>query len=181
MDFGYCLSFQYAPLYIDMIQEKPIEKKKINENERMGGGQFGTLKEFRECQLQQTLAHQIKHVVDSYAGRNIRISDYLTLRTACNIMNLARSEPYGLKGCKVILKIEEENEKLTLGSLYPEEGIISTFEVTLVLHLKKSVPAKIPFLANMIKPKVFEIADQYELRKEKLYMYKSKRNSHLMS
>ena len=140
-------------------------------------GEFGTYEEFRECQMQQELANKIKDVVETSALRKIQITDGLCLRTACNIMNLAKSEPYGLKGCKVIILIDDVDDKFLLGSLYPEteEVIISTFEVTLVLHLKK--PCHVRFFGSGLRPKVLTVADQFELRKEKLYMSKTRRGS----
>ena len=139
---------------------------------------YGTFKEYQEMYLQQKLASEIKSIVEHEHDQIacfITISDYLTLRTAGDVMNLSKHEPYGLKGCKLILLIEDGNKTINLGSIFPEKGIISTFEVTLVLHLRKNPCRRIPFFN--CKPKGMEVIEQYELRKEKMYTGKQRRLS----
>ena len=122
---------------------------------------------------QQSLASEIKDIVENHP--DMKISDYLTLRTAGDVMNLSKCEPYGLKGCKLIVIIEGGVETTNLGNIYPEEGIICTFEITLVLHLKKNPCRRIPFLN--CKKNEMQVLEQYELRKEKMYTSKTRRSS----
>lgn len=119
---------------------------------------------------QQSLASEIKELVEYANGdplQNIRISDYLTLRMGGDVMNLSKCEPYGLKGCKLILIIEEDDTVTHLGNIFPEKGLISTFEITLVLHVKRNPCRKLPFLK--CQQTTSHILEQYELRKEKMY------------
>ena len=142
-------------------------------SERYNGtiGDFGPYSEYRECQQQQELANQIKDIVETSVSCKILISDSLALKTACSIMNIAKSEPYGLKGCKVIVLIDDATAKHFLGSLCPEEGVVSTFEVTLALHLRKGHRRMKVF---GWRKRALQVADQFELRKEKLYMSKKR-------
>lgn len=136
---------------------------------------YGTYKEYREMALQQSLATEIKDLVENQENYKIKISDYLTLRTAGDIINISKSEPYGLKGCKVIVLVEDFNEVIHLGCVYPEKGIMSTFEITLVLHIKKNPCRRVPFFK--FKPNEMTVLEQYELRKEKMYTAKNRRKS----
>ncbi|XP_065651572.1 uncharacterized protein LOC101239318 [Hydra vulgaris] len=139
---------------------------------------YGTFKEYQEMYMQQKLASEIKSIVEhehDEITHCITISDYLTLRTAGDVMNLSKHEPYGLKGCKLILIIEDGSKTINLGSIFPEKGIISTFEITLVLHLRKNPCRRVPFFN--CKPKGMEVIEQYELRKEKMYTAKQRRLS----
>ena len=136
---------------------------------------YGTYKEYREMALQQSLATEIKDLVENQENYKIKISDYLTLRPAGDIINISKSDPYGLKGCKVIVLVEDFNEVINLGCVYPEKGIMSTFEITLVLHIKKNPCRRVPFFK--FKPNEMTVLEQYELRKEKMYTAKNRRKS----
>ena len=138
-------------------------------------GEFGTYKDFLECQTQQDLSNQIKVVIETNSNRTLHIPDSLSLRTACDIIKLAKSEPYGLKGCDVIIKLEDVDFDFVIGKMKPEEGIISTFEVTLVLHLKR--PCHVRCFSLGLRTSVLHIAEQFELRKEKLYTTSQRRRS----
>ena len=129
--------------------------------------------EFEECMLHQKLASQIKKIVEGCTHRKIKMVDILSLKAACHITKVAKCEPYGMKGCKLIILIDDIDEKHFLGSLCPEEGIMSTFEVTLVLHLRRSSCMQMFGLRRT----VFNVAEQFEVRKEKLYMSKKRRPS----
>ena len=144
-------------------------------NEEDDDYHYGTYKEYKEMAFQQSLATEIKELVENQQNYHIKISDYLTLRTAGDIVNLSKYEPYGLKGCKVIILIEDFNETINLGCMYPEKGIISTFEITLVLHIKKNPCRRLPFFN--CKPNEMVVLEQYELRKEKMYTSKNRRKS----
>ena len=140
-------------------------------------GVFGTYKEYKEQLQQQQLANDIKNIIENYQDptRLLRISDFLSLRTAGDVLNLSRSEPYGLKGCKLILAINDGTERFNLGTLFPEKGIFSTFEITLVLHVKRNPCRRIPFLR--CRQTTMHVLQQYELQKEKMYTRKSRRSS----
>lgn len=138
-------------------------------------GVFGTYKEYKEQQQQQALAIEIKNIIESHHQSCIKISDYLTMRTAGDVMNLSKCEPYGLKGCKLIVIIQDGSEEVNLGSIYPEKGLICTFEITLVLHIKRNPCRRIPFFR--CKQMTMEVLQQYELRKEKMYTNNKSRRS----
>eukprot|EP00111_Clytia_hemisphaerica_P018597 TCONS_00054991-protein len=140
-------------------------------------GVFGTYKEYKEQMQQQQLASDIRKIIENYQEptRLLKISDFLALRTAGDVLNLSHCEPYGLKGCKLILLVNDGAEEFNLGTLYPEKGIFSTFEITLVLHLKRSPCRKLPFFR--CRQQTMHILEQYELRKEKMYTSKSRRSS----
>jgi len=140
-------------------------------------GVFGTFREYKEQLQQQALATDIKSIIDNYqdTSRILKISDFLSMRTAGDVLNLSKSEPYGLKGCKLILIVNDGADELNLGTIYPEKGIFSTFEITLVLHVKRSPCRKIPFLR--CRQATMHVLQQYELRKEKMYTSKSRRSS----
>jgi len=156
------------------FEDSYIKVSKFSEtNESDENCHYGTYKEYKEMAFQQTLASEIKELVETQQLHNIKISDYLSLRTAGDIMNLSKYEPYGLKGCKLIIMIEEHDQVINLGCVYPEKGIISTFEITLVLHLKRNPCRRLPFMN--CKPNEMVVLEQYELRKEKMYMSKNRR------
>lgn len=172
---------------IFFLSKKNKEKKKVKYNnsnrfslildnvENESNDHYGTYKEYKEMAFQQSLASEIKELVENQPQYHIRISDYLTLRTAGDIVSLSKCEPYGLKGCKVIIIIEDFDDVIPLGSVYPEKGIVSTFEITLVLHIKKNPCRRIPFIN--CKPNEMIVLEQYELRKEKMYTAKNRRST----
>merc|ERR1711962_41934 len=162
------------------IEDSYIKISKVSEDaDSEESGQYGTYKEYKEMAQQQNLASQIKELVELDACLNIRISDYLTLRTAGDVMNLSKSEPCGLKGCKLIVIIQDEHDTSPrpLGNIYPEQGLMSTFEITLVLHLKMNPCRKIPWMS--CQPNTLNVLEQYELRKKKMYKSSLKRHSSL--
>ena len=140
---------------------------------------FGTYKEYKEQMQQQQLASDIRKIIENYQDptRLLKISDFLALRTAGDVLNLSHCEPYGLKGCKLILIVNDGTEEFNLGTLYPEKGIFSTFEITLVLHLKRSPCRKLPFFR--CRQQTMHILEQYELRKEKMYGHVLETNADL--
>lgn len=144
-----------------------IETPKQESVESGENGHYGTYKEYKEMAQQQSLASEIKDLVEHDPLQNIKISDYLTLRTAGDVMNLSKCEPYGLKGCKLIVIVEDDDKVNNLGNIFPEKGLISTFEITLVLHVKRNPCRKIPFFK--CQQSTSHILEQYELRKEKMY------------
>jgi len=160
------------------IDESYIKISKFSESVEAGEcGHYGTYKEYKEMAQQQCLASEIKELVEIDTSLNIKISDYLTLRTAGDVMNLSKCEPYGLKGCKLIVIVQDVEDIRGLGNIYPEKGLISTFEITLVLHLKTNPCRKLPFLR--CQPNERHVLEQYELRKEKMYKTTLKRHSSL--
>lgn len=151
------------------LDESYIKVSRFSEDEHDGEyGFFGTYKEYKEMVLLQKIASDIKTVVEKSTDRRIQISDYLTLRTANDVIDLSKCEPYGLKGCKLILMIQDRNEVIVRRSIYPDQGLMSTFEITLVLHLKKNMSSYF----RLFDSNRFSILEQYELRKEKLYTSK---------
>lgn len=158
------------------LEESYIKVAKFTETEeKTEFSHYGTLKEYQEMEQQQKLAAKIKELIESNPTSTIKISDYLTLRTAGDVMNLSKCEPYGLKGCKLILIIDNNGQTIDLGSVYPEKGIVCTFEITLVLHIKLNPCRRLPFFN--CKQAVMNVLEQYELRKEKMYTGKKRRAS----
>ena len=72
-------------------------------------GQYGTYKEYKEMEQQQKLASQIKELVELDVALNIKISDYLTLRTAGIVWYACRYR--SCKSMEKILTISKNNEK----------------------------------------------------------------------
>ena len=145
----------------------------LSDSEESGEfGHYGTYKEYKEMALQQRIAAEIKNIVESSEEKLVKISDYLTLRTANDVVNLSKCEPCGLKGCKLIIIIQDGDDVILDKGIYPEKGLVCTFEITLVLHLKKGICQHFKFFD---KNETYNIMEQYELRKEKLYTSKHRK------
>jgi len=153
------------------LEESYVKVSKLSDFEESGEiGHYGTYKEYKEMALQQRLASEIKNIVECNSQQCIKISDYLTLRMATDVVTLSKCEPCGLKGCKLIVIVQNGDEVILERSTYPEKGLMCTFEISLVLHLQRRQSFRI-----FEKNENYGIMEQYELRKETLYTNKKHR------
>ena len=136
---------------------------------------YGTFVNFSDLEPLDNLIIQIRHMVSTSPDcSRIAISESTSFRIAQDIMETAEDEPCGLKGCKVILSLEDRGIGIELGEFSPKEGFICTFEVNVILTIKRKILTSwIPFMACM--PQTLHVSDRYSIRKQKLYMCNNSR------
>ena len=138
---------------------------------------YGTFVEFSDLEPQENMALQIKEIVAKSPDCGCtRISDFVALMIARDILELAENEPCGLQGCKVLLSLDDRMGQVGLGDFKPKDGFLCTFEVNVVLHLKRSaIRYLLPFIACM--PQTNIVSDKYSITKQKLYTCNGSRGS----
>ena len=128
---------------------------------------YGTFRDTGEAAT-ENLANQLKELVTSspYCS-SIKMSQVIAYKVANDILKEAENEPCGLKGCKVLVHLED-GERTLLGEFHPEDGFICTFEVNVVLWLEnRGCKSFFPIFACM--PRRYHISERYQLSKDKLY------------
>ena len=89
-------------------------------------------------------------------------------------LGISQRNQLQFSGCKLIVIIQEGDEIILRRSIFPEKGLMCTFEITLVLHLKKRICQHFK-LFDKNSSESFTVLEQYELRKEKLYTSKHRK------
>eukprot|EP00794_Sanderia_malayensis_P011892 gene11892-13124_t len=130
---------------------------------------YGTFLNFSDLEPVDNLLIQIKEVVsNSQHSTRVAISELVALSISRDIVELAEHEPCGLKGCTVMVYLEDCGTRTLLGDFNPKEGFLRTFEVHVDLSIKRRLLRSfIPFLA--CRPQTQYVSDKYEISKEKLY------------
>lgn len=106
--------------------------------------------------------------------RRIMLPQDLIGRLAKAIMQLSRSEPYGLRGCTVFLNLQsEEHGTERLGRIECNSHVVSTFEVQVTLKedVKRWCTLK-DLVVNGVfgcKEKELYLSADFKLSKKKLY------------
>jgi len=93
-------------------------------------------------------------------------------KVASQLLDLSETEPYGVKGARVILKLRSNNGKeQNVGSFTLDQCTVSTFQITLVLEQTQQFSTSLRSWLGQITngSKCLHISPHYSLKKVDLY------------
>merc|ERR1711983_181353 len=93
-------------------------------------------------------------------------------KVASQLLDLSETEPYGVKGARVILKLRSNNGKeQNVGSFTLDQCTVSTFQITLVLEQTQQFSTSLRSWLGQITngSKFLHISPHYSLKKVDLY------------
>jgi hypothetical protein len=127
------------------------------------------------CLTVSSLTHRLEMELRSAKRTHLSCGEVLLPcgllhRISRDILSMAESEPYGIKGCLIYINFEASDECRKLSNVKCDPGTATTFELNLTFKQHSTGWNFIPqFLKNLARGGTIVVSPAYVLSKRKLY------------
>ncbi|XP_049947258.1 protein charybde-like [Schistocerca serialis cubense] len=123
--------------------------------------------------LSRRLEAELRAARGGGAAGGIALPPALLLTAAEHVLQMATTEPYGLRGCTLYVDLEtgkQPAERIRLATVKCAPDTLTTFELFLTLRQETSWKAALPqFLKNLTSSGALLLSNDFTLKKKRLF------------